>query len=156
MKTYSCRPPRQAVCVVCFSKHDNAVLNSNSGVNGSRVISISRRNSTTEFGLPGGKVDPGETTIEAAVREYYEELRINLKIESLVPIYSGMCSGDVDFWVTTYFCLDYVDPDMCVPEEGMVMRELNAHELVLPSVSPFAAYNAQVFKALSSFRGNYF
>lgn len=38
-----------------------------------KFLVISRRNDTTKWGLPGGKVDPGESNIKAVQRETVEE-----------------------------------------------------------------------------------
>ncbi|MDQ4110455.1 MAG: NUDIX domain-containing protein, partial [Actinomycetota bacterium] len=35
-----------------------------------------RKNGTTKFMLPGGKLEPGESAAEAAVREVAEELGV--------------------------------------------------------------------------------
>jgi 8-oxo-dGTP pyrophosphatase MutT (NUDIX family) len=45
-----------------------------------------RKRHTTMFMQPGGKIDPGETTQSALVRELNEEPGISVDIESLVPL----------------------------------------------------------------------
>lgn len=131
----------QAVCVL---------LPTESKAFGSRYIAISRRDSTTEFGIPGGKVDAGETVVQAAVREIEEELQLNLIPSMLIPVYAGMCKGDTSFWVTTFLYEDSFDIADVVPEHGMTVRAMQSFELVLPSISPFAEYNIRVFSAMGS------
>ena len=65
--------------------------------NQGKVLAVSRKNDKTKFGLAGGKVDPGETFIEAAIRECYEET--GLEAFCPIPIFSRMEPGDVDFYV---------------------------------------------------------
>ncbi len=40
------------------------------------VLAVSRKDDHTNFGLPGGKIEPGETAYEAAIRETLEETGI--------------------------------------------------------------------------------
>lgn len=42
-----------------------------------------RKNGTAKFMLPGGKLEPGESAAEAAVREVAEELGVRLRVEDL-------------------------------------------------------------------------
>lgn len=44
------------------------------------ILSVSRKNDLTKFGLPGGKVDLGETPEEAVVREVLEETGYTVSI----------------------------------------------------------------------------
>ena len=41
--------------------------------NDGHALAVSRKNDPSAFGLPGGKVDPGETPEQAAARELQEE-----------------------------------------------------------------------------------
>lgn len=45
-------------------------------------------NNPGQWGFFGGNVDPGETPQEAAVREFYEEVGINIHGSMLVPLFS--------------------------------------------------------------------
>jgi len=69
--------------------------------NQGKILAVSRKNDATKFGLAGGKVDPGETFVEAAIRECYEET--GLEAFCPIPIFSRMEPGDVDFFAVVYF-----------------------------------------------------
>ncbi|MFE4000504.1 NUDIX domain-containing protein [Nocardioides sp. YIM B13467] len=47
-----------------------------------RMLTV-RKNGTAKFMLPGGKLEPGESAAEAAVREVAEELGVRLRVEDL-------------------------------------------------------------------------
>ena len=55
----------EAACVLLINTHG-------------QVLGVSRKNNTSQFGLPGGKVDPGETRKEAAIRECKEETGLDV------------------------------------------------------------------------------
>jgi len=55
------------------------------------------------WGLPGGKVEPGETLMAAIVRECTEELGSMPSYIKLVPI-EKFTSNDVSFEYHTFFC----------------------------------------------------
>lgn len=50
-----------------------------------RILSV-RKRGTTMFMQPGGKPEPGETAVEAAVREIREELGVDLDAAALLPL----------------------------------------------------------------------
>ena len=45
------------------------------------------------WGLPGGRIDPGESALEACVREVQEETGLNVKYDRLVGVYTGLTYG---------------------------------------------------------------
>jgi|WetSurMetagenome_2_1015567.scaffolds.fasta_scaffold292317_2 8-oxo-dGTP pyrophosphatase MutT (NUDIX family) len=53
------------------------------------VLAVSRKNDHTDFGLPGGKVEPGEELACAAARELWEETGVIVAPSTLEKIYEG-------------------------------------------------------------------
>lgn len=121
-----------------------------------KVLSISRRNDTSLWGLPGGKVDEHETNVEALAREVNEELGVIAATTAYEPLYVGFCPGKlappVDYWVTTYLWVDTPIKDAELdPEDGFELRWLTREQLEDPVISPFWEYNVGVFKAFDVF-----
>jgi len=77
---------------------------------GGRGIWVARRpatmrNHASQFALPGGRLDPGETIVEAALRELDEELGVALGADSVIGVLddyatrSGYLMTPVVCWV---------------------------------------------------------
>lgn len=109
-----------------------------------QFLLVTRRNST-EVGLPGGKVDEGETFIEAAVRETFEETGISFDLNEVKEIFSDTCIGDVNY-VTKCFSATYDGNDFRNIEEGITPYWGSSDELLYNS--PFKEYNAKLFESL--------
>lgn len=119
-------------------------------------LTISRRNDTTKWGLPGGKVDAGESNIKAVQRETAEETGMIGGVGNFQPIYSARCDGETPYWVTTYLWEGYdVQLENLVTEPGFTLRWGTREELTNPYKSPFAFYNVGVFKAFDEYMGVY-
>ncbi|WP_066973201.1 NUDIX domain-containing protein [Methanobrevibacter filiformis] len=82
MKNY--KKPSITVDILIFNEN-NKNINKNS-----EFILIKRKNDPFKdyWGIPGGFVDYGESTEEAAIREAKEETNININLESLQGVYS--------------------------------------------------------------------
>lgn len=104
------------------------------GVSGGAAFVLCRRSPRLnshprQFALPGGKVDPGETIVEAALRELDEELGVSLGEEAVLgqlddyPTRSGYLMSPVVVWGGTALQLK---PE---PDEVVAAYRIGLHEL---------------------------
>lgn len=104
-----------------------------------KVLAVSRLNDKTDFSLPGGKVDSGETAHDAAIRELGEET--GLRAKNLNPIYSAPC--DSGYYVTTF--AGKVAGDIHSDEDAII-KWLTPEQLLQGS---FSDYNRKLFNFLN-------
>lgn len=79
---------RKAACVLLYNEHG-------------QILGVSRKDDPNAFGLPGGKVDPGESLEEAAIRECKEET--GLDVWGLEKAFERLCEGETDYDTTTFY-----------------------------------------------------
>jgi len=132
------RQVKRAVCAIIPSGSDE-------------ILAVTRRDSDL-VGFPGGKVDDGETDVQAVVREVYEEVGITLDPQQLVPIYAGIIFGDDGnhYFTTTFFYGgNYNVDDIEEKEQGIVPTTATMLDMVTKSA--FNDYNksAMVHCAIS-------
>mgnify|MGYP001097628659 CR=1 FL=1 len=124
---------KKAVCILLINKDGE-------------VLAISRGEDTTQWGLPGGKVELGESLANAVIRETWEET--GYEIADPVPVYTGHSPGKVDYMTTTFTATvarAAKGAPQSDPFEGhlkWVMPDALVHS------SPFGEYNARLFSAL--------
>ena len=119
--------------------------------NGGFYLAVSRKDKSGMWGLPGGKVDPGETLEEALLREVLEETNLEVTIDK--KVYTQVCKGTVDYLTTGYLChslSSYEYSTYIEAEEGCYYEWLTEEELCSPYMSPFWEYNTNLFKALQA------
>ena len=86
-----------------------------------------------------------------------KKLGVLVDTEYLVPVYVGICKGKdgCDFWVTTYI-LTYHLGDISMirfnPGDGITIGSMDSTELTDHQISPFSAYNREVFMALKAMK----
>lgn len=101
-----------------------------------KILAVSRKDNPSDFGLPGGKVDPGESDWEAASRELQEET--GLMATKMRKVFVDNDSSG--YRVTTFVA--EVDGDIDTNESGVV-RWVDPSILLRGS---FKTYNTKLFK----------
>lgn len=124
---------RQAVCALIRS--------------GELILAVSRKDDPAAFGLPGGKVDPGETPAQAVVRELKEET--GLDFHDIREVFTQVCIGKkdgIDYEATTFE--GTASGHIHAEHESLRLGE-GVVKWVKPEVllqGPFADYNQELFK----------
>ncbi len=116
-------PLREAVCLLALQ--DNLVL------------AVARRGTKNQWGLPGGKVDPGEDHIDALIREVWEEAKISVDKDKLKPVFERF---DPPFHVTT-FLYDGAMNDIPAQGDAGPAGWVSWDQLLS---GPFGEYNARL------------
>ena len=73
--------------------------------NDGNILMVSRKTDHNDFGLPGGKIDPGETKEEAIVREVREET--GLELCNLIYLFTMPCAHLNETKPCALFIADY-------------------------------------------------
>lgn len=81
-----------------------------------RQVLLIKRNQAPAKGLwsiPGGRLEPGESLVEACRREFYEETNLEVEVKHIVAVVDRQLEGFhyviIDYWV------QLVDEDKCFP-----------------------------------------
>lgn len=69
-----------------------------------KMLATTRRNTTDQWGLPGGKLDPGETPVEAVCRETMEETGCRIVIDYTITPFVREDKGPKDHKVYRTYC----------------------------------------------------
>jgi 8-oxo-dGTP diphosphatase len=90
-----------------------------------RLLLVKRRRAPEagHWGLPGGKVEYGETLIEAVTREVLEELGVEIAVDALLCVVDQIDRAEATHWVSPTYRAKIVAGE---PSN----REPNAHEAI--------------------------
>jgi 8-oxo-dGTP pyrophosphatase MutT (NUDIX family) len=113
-----------AVCVLAFNQTN-------------QILAVSRRNTTDQFGLPGGKVNYREDPITALIREVWEETYIYLQPENIKLVYTRI---DEDYVVLTYYYSQQITQEPIQGDAGSV-KFVEWKDLIK---GPFGEYNQEL------------
>jgi 8-oxo-dGTP diphosphatase len=120
---------KKAVCLLLPHENDHNLF-----------LSISRKSDQTKFGFLGGKVEDGETELEAIAREVLEEA--GLILTNAQVIFSMICDGTTPYDTT---CFVGTVAGEIKAEAGSVVKWCTKEELM---AGPFGSYNTALFRKL--------
>ena len=107
------------------------------------ICAISRKTNIHDLGLPGGKVDPGETEAEALKRELREELGIT--VNHYHRVFATIDDGG--YWFVIFLVYNWEGDPYDAEKKGAMVRWVPPLRLIQPECS-FREYNRDLFTYL--------
>lgn len=71
------------------------------------ILTVSKKDDHRDIGIPGGKVEIGETLQQAACRELMEETGYFVRPQTLMPILSGDAETGEDIVTSDCYCITF-------------------------------------------------
>jgi mutator protein MutT len=114
---------------------------------GNQVLSVSRKTDHEDIGLPGGKIEYGETPEQALIRELREETGVTAL--RFVPVFEDKCRIEHGKTRPARVYLVYSWEGEPTAVENAVVEWVSPERLFDPSNS-FAGYNRKLFEHLNA------
>jgi len=112
------------------------------------ILSVSRKNNHLDIGIPGGKMEDCDITIEdCAVRELKEETGITVNPKDLINVYTNICNGTLSYtFVATAYSgeIDYNEPHVVCWGSGITLTK-----------GSFGEYNNEVLRIVKALNINF-
>ncbi len=99
-------------------------------------ILLEKRSDCGLWGLPGGRIEPGESVVEAAVREVKEETGLAVAISNLLGVYSEPADRIVTFPDNVVHLVDVLLEATIVSGELSCSSESEELQFFKPSALP--------------------
>jgi 8-oxo-dGTP pyrophosphatase MutT (NUDIX family) len=115
------------------------------------VLGASRRGKPDEVGVLGGKEDDGETALECAMREFFEESGVKLKDKPILVMQEMDSTG---YFTSAYLVVSKRDIDAIVKAYKGAVKEIEPGIFVSYNPwtkllsGPFAEFNAKLVSNL--------
>lgn len=122
-------------------------------INSEGKILLEKRKDNNMWGLPGGKIEPGETVLRTAKREIKEETGLNIKITEFLGIYSDTKAGRIVTYhgddykvhlVDVVFTAKIMSGNLRLSHESLYLKFFNKDDLpkkiVPPAIQPIQDY----------------
>lgn len=119
----------KAVCIVIIQ--DN------------KILGVARRDNHIDFGLPGGKLEDGESFKQAACRELFEETKLTVHPSDLSFVFEEMCG---EYLVKTFLAKEW-SGNLEQGDTGPV-QWVQTDDLIKGS---FGKYNKALFESMLNF-----
>jgi 8-oxo-dGTP pyrophosphatase MutT (NUDIX family) len=113
-----------------------------------QILLAGRKEAPGQYGLPGGKVEPGEHPVIAAAREVFEETGIYVVPWRLVPVFDGP-SVRTGRTVRSFVALEWMGEPQN-REAGVDVKWGSWDDL---AAGPFAAYHEKLRQKLTGVGG---
>jgi 8-oxo-dGTP pyrophosphatase MutT (NUDIX family) len=110
------------------------------------ILAVTRKGTLTDWSLPGGKLELGESFANAAIRETEEE--VELEVSRLQLVYEGPSCTESNRWVKTFRAGLWLGSPRAV-EPNTRIAWLRKEEFMGPSCS-LSPYYRKLFAHLES------